>query len=1406
MLCCTTFITLHVRHNNNILFALTCSTFYCISTVTEDEIHNGISSISAPNDHCLCYIREVVDIRDNVQDVIACRYIDANPFNSTEVDDDAQQLLKQLKEEKLPAVLDQSNNVKRFAIPWVSGGVHLEKHNDYLLSLCHQVYTDVKKLIDKALAAKETKVTELHQEVLHHVSFCLSKCETFGGREDLLLQVHQFLASGKRMPLIIYGHSGSGKTTVMAKSALMAGEWMVKLCVTVVRFLGTSPASSSIREVLVSVCTQISTVYSLKIPNFSEMDSTQIIQYFCNQFFDSVQTAIGGDSHICIFLDSIDQLSPMDGAHSLNWLPKRLQPNVHIVISMLPDKHNCLETLRTMMPYDDCYIEVGALPLHTGLHIMESWLSKLNRTITSKQREVLSAVFTINPQPLYLRLLFHHTQQWHSFTDINQTRVAISTSEAIQQLFSDVEEQYGKVLVQKALGYITASKSGLTESELEDTLSLDNEVLNEVYQYWDPPDKGLLRIPALLWKRIRYEISDYLVEQHADGKTVFAWYHRQFVESAKAIYLGDEARRLSIHQSLSEYFEGIWSGKERKSITLIHRNLTLDNADRQVATQPLRFSEDVFNLRKLNELPYHMLLSRQLEKLKLLALCNFQWLHTKLSASGFQKVMHDFTLSLGDVDDADIATTSDALSLSASNLMSDASSLAGQLLGRLKLLAVLSKHIQALTDQAQHWASSLSGKHQLIPINSCLISPGGPLKTTLSAHSHVIHQLSLSKSHSLMVSSSKGSNCSIFNVWDVRSLPQYVQNLHTLRVCDSGNPCFCLRNELLFSASGQTITAWNCITGETVLRFCTSSKVTALTTAHNSQYLLLGLVVGSIVCYDRVSDSQFEIKSHNSSVNFIAAFKDRTNTVVTASSCGQLSTYNVNLHKILHTIQAHSSAVTCMNTASHSGKSYVLTGSDDKTAKVWTIGENNLYALHTLKGHTKTVKCITNAHLHTSVVATGSLDKTIRIWDAFHSGQCIQTLEGHLDGVWCIAAIPEGPRVVSGSKDDYLKVWDISTGECLHTLEGHSSWVSCVAMASANDVIISGSNDKNIKVWKLDSRRSPPTDRHFAQPECIVSTNSGLCVSGAPDAIKVWDLTSGRSLHTFSSPASCLSVTDDGRYLISGSKEPNICIWDLTSFSNVHTMSSQHGATTCLATLDTNTYLSAHSGGTLALRDFHTEKCTVLPGHTSSVKCIALSKDKGIAVSGSHDCTVRVWDLSNTKCITALTGHAKVVWCVAVSSDNAYIASGGDDSTVRIWNISNNNCLHCINHSDNVKCIVFSSDDKVVIAGSHSGQDQLRAWSTVTGECRTNYKGHTHAVMCMLVMDKQTIITGSRDGTVKVWDISPGKTLATFDLQSQVKHIALLTLAESGCMSLAATTKSGPIAILNYILASSSVK
>lgn len=123
--------------------------------------------------------------------------------------------------------------------------------------------------------------------------------------------------------------------------------------------------------------------------------------------------------------------------------------------------------------------------------------------------------------------MYDEIKLWKSFTKVQEKDLAKTISTSIHKLLGRVENQHGHILVGHAFSYITASKSGLSEAELEDLISLDETVLNDIYQYHLPP---IRRIPPLLWTRIRNDIPSYLVEREAEGVSVVSWYHRQFAE------------------------------------------------------------------------------------------------------------------------------------------------------------------------------------------------------------------------------------------------------------------------------------------------------------------------------------------------------------------------------------------------------------------------------------------------------------------------------------------------------------------------------------------------------------------------------------------------------------------------------------------------------------------------------------------------------------------------------------------------------------------------------------------------------------------------------------------------------------------------------------------------------------
>ena len=122
--------------------------------------------------------------------------------------------------------------------------------------------------------------------------------------------------------------------------------------------------------------------------------------------------------------------------------------------------------------------------------------------------------------------------------------------------------------------------------------------------------------------------------------------------------------------------------------------------------------------------------------------------------------------------------------------------------------------------------------------------------------------------------------------------------------------------------------------------------------------------------------------------------------------------------------------------------------------------------LKILKAHTNWVMSVGFNHDGTKIVS-GSGDNTIRVWNV-DTGECILTLKGHTDCVTSVGFNHDGTKIVSGSRDNTIRVWNVGTGECILTLKGHAEYVLSVGFNHDGTKIVSGSDDKTIRVWNID--------------------------------------------------------------------------------------------------------------------------------------------------------------------------------------------------------------------------------------------------------------------------------------------------------------------------------------------------
>ena len=289
--------------------------------------------------------------------------------------------------------------------------------------------------------------------------------------------------------------------------------------------------------------------------------------------------------------------------------------------------------------------------------------------------------------------------------------------------------------------------------------------------------------------------------------------------------------------------------------------------------------------------------------------------------------------------------------------------------------------------------------------------------------------------------------------------------------------------------------------------------------------------------------------------------------------------------------------------------------------------------------------------------------------------QARMVLEGHEHGVWSVAVTPDGKKIVSGSVNGPLKVWDLESGECRATLEGHTSSVPGVAVTPDGKKVVSSSWDKTLKVWSLE------TAQCIATLDGASELNWGVAIAGdgatvvsasSHKNLGVWDLEAlqlSRELKGDANHGAAISY--DGRLAATGSEDDALKVWNLERAQCLHSLKHHTSIITGIAfTPDAKTVVSGSYDKTLKLWDLETGQCrATFEGHTNGVHRVAITPDGKMVVSASSDKTVKVWDLATGRCIVTFKGHAGGVFGLAVTPDGKTVVSGSLDNTLRVWDL-----------------------------------------------------------------------------------------------------------------------------------------
>uniref|UniRef100_A0A672SZM4 Striatin 4 n=1 Tax=Sinocyclocheilus grahami TaxID=75366 RepID=A0A672SZM4_SINGR len=315
------------------------------------------------------------------------------------------------------------------------------------------------------------------------------------------------------------------------------------------------------------------------------------------------------------------------------------------------------------------------------------------------------------------------------------------------------------------------------------------------------------------------------------------------------------------------------------------------------------------------------------------------------------------------------------------------------------------------------------------------------------------------------------------------------------------------------------------------------------------------------------------------------------------------------------------------------------------------------------------------------------------------------TLRSHFDAIRALTFHPSQAVLLSASEDGTLKLWNLNKAmhskknaaldvEPIYTFRAHSGAVLSLAMGEEGESCFSGGLDGTVRGWKIPDLNVDPYDNYDPGVESSV-------LSGHEDA--VWGLAYSSSLKRL---ASC-------------SADGTVRIWDPHNSSpcvSVFNKEKEHGTPTSVAFVnsDPSQVVVAFDGGETLLYDLNTEQSIMVLENQAKdgselINCVVSHPSQPISITAHENRTIRFLDNKTGKVIHSMVAHLDAVTCLATDPKGAYLISGSHDCSVRLWMLDNRTCVqeitaHRKKHDEAIHDVAFHPSQPFIAS---AGADAL---------------------------------------------------------------------------------------------------
>ncbi|KAM9801565.1 striatin-4 [Neosynchiropus ocellatus] len=319
------------------------------------------------------------------------------------------------------------------------------------------------------------------------------------------------------------------------------------------------------------------------------------------------------------------------------------------------------------------------------------------------------------------------------------------------------------------------------------------------------------------------------------------------------------------------------------------------------------------------------------------------------------------------------------------------------------------------------------------------------------------------------------------------------------------------------------------------------------------------------------------------------------------------------------------------------------------------------------------------------------------------------TLRSHFDAIRALTFHPSQAVLLTASEDGTLKLWNLNKAmhskknaaldvEPIYTFRAHSGAVLSLTMGEDGDSCYSGGLDGTVRCWKMPDLNVDPYDNYDPDIESSVlaghedsvwgltysSVHHRLASCSADGTVRIWDpQNSSPCLSVFNkerehgTPTSVAFVASDPNQAVVSFDVGETLLYDLNTEQSIIALETQTKDGSELINRVVShpseaISVTAHENRTIRFLDNKTGKVVhSMVAHLDAVTCLTTDPKGTYLISGSHDCSVRLWMLDNRTCVQEITAHRKkhdeAIHDVAFHSSQPFIASAGADALAKIF-------------------------------------------------------------------------------------------------------------------------------------------